>query len=531
MLDHVTIKNFRCLREVSVPLKPLTVLIGENDTGKSTFLEAVSLRGRHDIRLRPLDHWDEVLENRVRVDFECGRNFAGASVVPVTDDLLPLSASAPPHLQFERLENALHYRLEVPGGAGGDPTYQRVSRLSVAPDRILFSGEQIVPPETEEEQQAAVAWFLTGNPIKSDGSNVPGVMDQMLRSHRRQFDRMEQRCRELVPGFDSFSLDLPKSGTVQLAAVLEGGRKVSSDRMSAGVRALIFYLTLAYRPDAPDVVLIEEPENGLHPRRLGEVMGLLRLLTEPKADGRRTQVILTTHSPFLLDHVRPDEDQILIFQRQPDGSRTATPADWDRARGFLKHFSPGEIWFNRGEASLVPAPELDESDDRFDALGRPVTPAADGTSPSAGADAAGTGRRPRRRMNERSLKLLIVGDGPRDGFSLPPLVRTALGHEITHRFQDWHYVLFEDGGRVPERGPGPAAGRESRAAKAAVPVGNGLGRRVRRTSRGRRPRHRGPPRPPAGDDRVADGRPGRAGVLRRTDRAGRGESARRGVAA
>ena len=55
-------------------------------------------------------------------------------------------------------------------------------------------------------------------------------------------------------------------------------------------------------------------------------------------------------------------------------------------------------------------------------------------------------------MNGRSLKLLIVGDGPRDGFSLPPLVRTALGREIAHQFQDWHYVLFKDGGRVPERG-------------------------------------------------------------------------------
>ena len=242
-----------------------------------------------------------------------------------------------------------------------------LNHLQVDPFNIRFSGAQLT-----DAAELPV--------IDSRGQQVPGVMDRMLRGHRRQFDRMEARCRELVPGFEGFSIVVPSKGAVALSLWLAGEIELPSDRASAGVRALILYLTLAYRPDAPDIVLVEEPENGLHPRRLGEVMGLLRLLTEPKADGQRTQVILTTHSPFLLDHVRPDEDQVLIFERQPDGSRTATPADWDRARRFLKFFSPGEIWFNRGEASLVPAPEIDEEDDAFDALGRPVSPTPGGES-------------------------------------------------------------------------------------------------------------------------------------------------------
>ena len=44
--------------------------------------------------------------------------------------------------------------------------------------------------------------------------------------------------------------------------------------------------------------------------------------------------------------------------------------------------------------------------------------------------------------------LLIVGDGPRDGFSLPPLVAVVLKRDISHRFQDWHYVTIERGRRV-----------------------------------------------------------------------------------
>ena len=390
MLDHVTIKNFRCLRDVSVPLKPLTVLIGENDTGKSTFLEAVALRGRYTLEMKPLDHWREGPENRISVEFRDESASETSAVAAELDDYTPASPGTAPHVALQSLAAAMKYRLgRRDGNEFFEPSFYRLSKLNVAPDKINFSGTQIAPPQSEEEKAAAFARSLSGNPIAPDGSNVPGILDQMLRTRLARFLELQDRCRELVPGFEAFSLEVPERGELELALRLDGDLTVPSHRLSAGVRALILYLTLAYRPDAPDVVLIEEPENGLHPRRLGEVMTLLRLLTEPKADGRRTQVILTTHSPFLLDHVKPDEDQILIFQRQDDGSRTATPADWNRARGFLKHFSPGEIWFNRGEASLVPAPELDESDDRFDALGRPVTPAADGTGPSAGADAAG----------------------------------------------------------------------------------------------------------------------------------------------
>ena len=345
MLDHVTIKNFRCLREVSVDLKPLTVLVGENDTGKSTFLEAVACLAGTDPRTEfdRLDHLRQDLSNDITLEAES-----------------------------DAVRWGLH-RVDSYGGSRGvyerrpaksvDSTAEvRADRLQVDPSRIVFRGEQMLPRPSRGNLAESLP--DPAESLDSDGSNVPAVLDHMLRSYRKRFDELEARCRSLVPGFDEFSIKLEGPGELSLS-YWQQGREYPTDAASAGVRALILYLTLAYRPDAPDVVLIEEPENGLHPKRLGDVMKLLRLLTEPKADGRRTQVILTTHSPYLLDHVKPDEDQILIFQRQADESRTATPADWDRARVFLKHFSPGEIWFNRGEASLVPAPECDGADDGF----------------------------------------------------------------------------------------------------------------------------------------------------------------------
>ena len=85
-------------------------------------------------------------------------------------------------------------------------------------------------------------------------------------------------------------------------------------------------------------------------------MGLLRLLTEPKADGRRTQVILTTHSPYLLDHVDLNTDQVLVFRREEDGARTASPVDAEGLQSYVDDFMLGEIWQSVGEEGLV-APE------------------------------------------------------------------------------------------------------------------------------------------------------------------------------
>ena len=77
----------------------------------------------------------------------------------------------------------------------------------------------------------------------------------------------------------------------------------------------------------------------MHPKRLEDVMKLLRDITQGVHAGNKAQVILTTHSPHLLDYVDLDTDQVLVFSRnKEDGSRTAEPADAERLKNFLDEF-------------------------------------------------------------------------------------------------------------------------------------------------------------------------------------------------
>jgi len=86
------------------------------------------------------------------------------------------------------------------------------------------------------------------------------------------------------------------------------------------------------------------------------VVKLLRGIATGRHAGHAAQVVLTTHSPYLLDHIDLATDQILIFRRNDDGSRTAEPADQSRLKTFLDEFMLGEVWFNQGEEGLLAAP-------------------------------------------------------------------------------------------------------------------------------------------------------------------------------
>ncbi len=185
--------------------------------------------------------------------------------------------------------------------------------------------------------------------LGADGGMLPGVLDRLIREWRKHPERLQQlvqSLQDLLPGFEDLDVRNPSKDSREVVLQIDGGLEIPAKECSAGLRMMLFFVTLAHMPDPPRVVLIEEPENGIHPRRLGDIMNLLRGLSEGRFGGHSAQVILTTHSPYLLDHVNVETDQVLVFERQDNGSRTARPVDAERLKIFLDDFMLGEVWFN-----------------------------------------------------------------------------------------------------------------------------------------------------------------------------------------
>lgn len=301
MIDSIRIYNFRCLRmEEALPLRPLTVLVGPNDSGKSAFLWALASLARiHSPQ--PIDHWrqKDAPSIEARVD---GKNYTLGMDVP-----------------------------------------------EVRPSGLYQLPSSGIPMESRgvEESEGIPA-------LARDGSNLPAVLDSVLRRDRRRFDEIVAAIAQRVQGLEDIKIPTPAPGSRRIEFVIEKGLTIPGSAASTGVRTIVFFVTLAYLPNPPKLILIEEPETGVHPKCHLNIVELLRDVTEGKY-GDRAQVVLTTHSPYLLDHVDLDRDQVLVFRRRDDGSRTPVAADREGLKTFLAEFMLGEIWYNRGEEGLLTA--------------------------------------------------------------------------------------------------------------------------------------------------------------------------------
>ncbi len=307
MLTQIRVRGFRALRQVDVPLRPLTVLIGQNDSGKSSFLSAIGfIAQKGDFTDR-----DRYMHNKsVKIEIE---GILNNSAIIRNDTSSSQTLS-------DEIQPSVNYLLRVNG----------------------------VPMESDGYDDRSGAWQL-----HSDGSGLPGLLDYLLRRDRRRFFEYVEVVKRHVPGLQDLEIATPQPARRRLDLVLENGFRIPADQASSGVRLMLFFVALTYHPSPPKLILLEEPENGVHPKRLADVVRLLKEITRGEHGGQPAQVILTTHSPYLLDSIKLPEDQVLVFRRQDDGSRIAEPVDEERLKLFLDEFLLGEVWYNQGEEGLI----------------------------------------------------------------------------------------------------------------------------------------------------------------------------------
>ena len=139
------------------------------------------------------------------------------------------------------------------------------------------------------------------------------------------------------------------AGAAEFGLRLDNGEVVTADNLSQGTLYLLGMLALAFDPDPPSVLCIEEIDRGIHPRMLREVRDVLYRLSYPQSFGlarRAVQVIATTHSPYLLDLFREHPEEIVIAQKHGAEARFERLADRADLKELLSEGSLGDMWFS-----------------------------------------------------------------------------------------------------------------------------------------------------------------------------------------
>jgi predicted ATPase len=153
------------------------------------------------------------------------------------------------------------------------------------------------------------------------GEELAAFLNTLRNLDPRQFEAVEKAVHSLIPSITGIRTEVNKVGEVELS-LMEGPVAMPARVVSEGTLRVLGLLALSGVKEPPAVIGFEEPENGVHPRRIRDIAKIL----VSRAESGNTQLIVTTHSPILPDHL---DDVSLFVCRKKDGATAIEPfATW-----------------------------------------------------------------------------------------------------------------------------------------------------------------------------------------------------------
>jgi len=177
------------------------------------------------------------------------------------------------------------------------------------------------------------------NVLQPDASNLAAFLLNLRKAHKTHYDLLRLTLKRIAPYFDDFELrvieEFPED-TVRLTWRRLGTDYIfSPGHMSDGTIRFLCLATALMQPNPPTMIVLDEPELGLHPEALAVLGGLIR------SASTRTQIVMGTQSPALLSEFEPEQ---IITVDQVDGATQLHRLDAAALTDWLTDFSLGELW-------------------------------------------------------------------------------------------------------------------------------------------------------------------------------------------
>jgi predicted ATPase len=328
VIASVTFRNFKALRNTSLTLAPFNLVVGPNGSGKTSLIQAVML-------LRSLAKLPVTIT---------------AATVPPFESPEILFRFTPPFAEVEaELSCSSDFVCDLLRVKSRSPELWTRARSEILRIRsFLFDHASMGKPPLIAE----------GSELADDGGNLAAVL---RRRSRGDFERMQEEFCRLLPEFTGLDFRDLADGRVELAALLgEQKERIPAENLSQGTLYVLAVLALAFDPAPPTVICIEEIDRGIHPRLLREVRDALYRLSHPGSFGEnraQTQIVATTHSPYLLDLFKDHPEEVVIAQKEGQEARFERLIDRPDFQDLLSSGPLGDLWFS-GILGGVPEEKL-----------------------------------------------------------------------------------------------------------------------------------------------------------------------------
>jgi predicted ATPase len=366
MIEAMEFTNFKALRKTTLPLAPFTLLLGPNGSGKTSVLQAlqgIAALAATQLRAEQAKVKDlQALQGIAALATQAGLaatqaglplhahlNWASCRSITAEDRTAPIEIKLRLRRDEQSIIAVFHWQWDL-----APLTFNHANGTNLPPGdaqvKVLLEWLGRMQVYALDFSAIAQPAQVNAGPLQRNGAGLAAVLDDLKDNYPDRWELLLAEMRRWLPEYDHILFDKPQAGSKAIVLrTKKGGHRIPASALSQGTLVALALLTLAYLPNPPSLMGLEEIDRGLHPRLLRHLQDALYRLSYPENYGELrppTQVIATTHSPYLLDLYREHPEEIVLAQKEGLEVQMKRLADIEHYDEILGDAPLGEVWYS-----------------------------------------------------------------------------------------------------------------------------------------------------------------------------------------
>lgn len=354
MIDYLEIKGYKSIKNLELEMKPINILIGSNGVGKSNFVSFFKLiNAIFNLRLQKYV-LEEKADNLLYFGRKTTSNLFGKLIFDSGNGhnnayFFDLTQTNEGGLYFEKEGSG--YNVSRNNNTSGYYSTSNLEESNIPKNgsyRNNYLGRHLKNIQVFHFHDTSTTSFLRRECdindnlyLKQDGRNLPAFLYLLKVNHPKIYIRIEKTIQSVAPYIEKFILEPSRldENEIALRWIDKGDTEsnFSAYQLSDGTLRFIALAALLMQPNPPSVVIIDEPELGLHPFAIGKLAGMI------KAASSKSQIIVATQSPGLIAKFEPEN--VVVIDRSVDENQTVfNRLNSENLKVWLEEFTLGDLW-------------------------------------------------------------------------------------------------------------------------------------------------------------------------------------------